>query len=557
MTVTAEHDQADVEIERPWWALTAVLIGVALIVLEGSLVNVLIPTIVDDLTIDRSQVLWVTSIYSMVFAAFLITFGTLSDRVGRRRLFLIGIAVFLGGSLLAGAATSGTWLILARAVEAFGGAMMLPTSIALINVHFRGDKRAAAFGLWGAVFGGMAAFGPLLGGWMAQEFSWRWAFYINIPVGLVSVALVLRFVPRSRVNPRAAGVEPFGVLLSSLGLALVVYGLIEGQAYGWWRALNDIALGPLTVSAGSMSPVPIAIVTGLVVLAGFVAWEAHRARTGRSVMMDLSLFRIRRYSYGNVVATTVSLGEFGALFMLPLWLQAVKGYDPIATGALIAVLGVGTVLAGGSAREAARALGPTRLIRVGMVLEILGLIGLAFTLSTTWSAWWLAIPMMVYGIGVGFDTAQLTNVVMQDVPPAKSGNASSMTSTFRQVGSTLGSAMLGALLFSALATSLNTSLKSDASMSAAQRESIVDEVVNTSGQYILALEKNPSVGPAADEAKQAYTDAARIMTLAASGFILVGLLFSLGLPADERRRPAKTAHEGRVGSPHTPRAPYL
>ena len=535
-TQAAPPPEADVEIERPWWALIAVLIGVALIVLEGSLVNVLIPTIVDDLKIDRTQVLWVTSIYSLIFAAFLITFGTLSDRVGRRRLFLLGTVTFLVGSVLAGAATGGTMLIVARAVEAFGGAMMLPTSIALINVHFRGDKRAAAFGLWGAVFGGMAAFGPLLGGWMAQDFSWRWAFYINIPVGIISILLVVRFVPASRTNPDAGGVEPLGVILSALGLALVVYGLIQGQAYGWWLALNDIAIGPFTVGKGDISPVPIALFLGVLVLVGFVLWELHRTRRGQSVMMDLSLFRIRRYSYGNIVATIVSLGEFAALFMLPLWLQAVAGYDPIETGALIAVLGVGTVLAGGGAREVARAMGPTRLVRFGMVLEVIGLLGVAFTLSTQWSAWWLAIPLFVYGIGVGFDTAQLTNVVLEDVPPMKSGNASSMTSTFRQVGSTLGSAALGTLLFSALAASLTASLRADASIPEEQRASIVDEVVNTSGQAIIALERNPQLGTAADDAKTAYTDAARVMTLAAAGCIVVGLGFSFGLPSDRRRR---------------------
>ncbi len=540
MSTTVEPAAAtETEIEKPWWALAAVLLGVALIVLEGSLVNVLIPTIVDDLKIDRTQVLWVTSIYSMIFAAFLITFGTLSDRIGRRRLFLIGMAVFLIGSVLAGASTGGTMLIVARAVEALGGAMMLPTSIAIINVHFRGDRRAAAFGLWGAVFGGMAAFGPLIGGWMAQDFSWRWAFYINIPIGIISVLLVLKFVPGSAMNPAARGVEPVGVLLSSLGLALIVYGFIEGQAFGWWLALNDIVIGPWNISQGSLSPVPIALTSGLLVLGAFIAWEAWRGRSGRSVMMDFSLFRIRRYGYGNVVAATVSLGEFGALFMLPLWLQAVKGYDPIATGSLVAVLGVGTVLAGGAAREFARWLGATRLVRVGMVLEILGLIAVAFTLSTTVSAWWLAIPLFVYGIGVGFDTAQLTNVVMQDVPPAKSGNASSMTSTFRQVGATLGSAILGTLLFSSLAASLTTSLKADPSITQEQRTQIVDEVVNTSGQYILALERNPAVGDAADEAKTAYTDAARIMTLAAAGFILIGLGFSFGLPADKHREPVE------------------
>jgi len=520
---------------RPWLALVALLLGVSLIVLEGSIVNVLIPTIVQDLSIDRTSVLWVTSIYSLVFAALLITFGVLSDRIGRKRMFMLGTAIFIAFNLLAGAAQSGDMLILARAGEAVGGAMMLPTSMAIINVNFRGPMRAAAFGLWGAVFGGMAAFGPLLGGWLADVASWRWAFYINVPLGLISLVMVWFVIVESKGEDRRR-LDVGGVITSSVGLGLIVFGLIEGQALGWWTLITTWDLGPIALTAGDLSPVPIALAIGALLIAVFLVSQSRRAKAGKSVLMDLSLFRIRRYGYGNVVATLVSLGEFGVLFALPLWLQSVQGFSALQTGALLAILGIGAVLAGGAARHVSAALGSTRVVRLGMVLEIVGIIGVMLTISVDRSAWWMAIPLFVYGIGVGFDSAQLTNVILSDVPPQRSGGASSVTSTLRQVGSTLGSAMLGTVLFVSLGLALSNDLAvNQPQISEEQRTQIVDEVVDTSGEAIIPLEQQPGMSDVANEAKQSYTRAVQIMAAFAGGAMVIGLLASFGLPADRRR----------------------
>jgi MFS family permease len=520
---------------RPWLALIALLLGVSLIVLEGSIVNVLIPTIVSDLGIDRTSVLWVTSIYSLVFAALLITFGVLSDRIGRKRMFMLGTAIFIAFNVLAGAAQSGDMLILARAGEAVGGAMMLPTSMAIINVNFRGPMRAAAFGLWGAVFGGMAAFGPLLGGWLADVASWRWAFYINVPLGLISLVMVWFVIAESKGDDRRR-VDIGGVLMSSIGLGLVVFGLIEGQALGWWTLITPWDLGPISLQPGGLSPVPICLGLGILLLTLFVVSQSRRAKAGKSVLMDLSLFRIRRYGYGNVVATLVSLGEFGVLFALPLWLQSVQGFSALQTGALLAILGIGAVLAGGAARHASAALGSTRVVRLGMVLEIIGIVGVMLTISVDRSAWWMAIPLFIYGIGVGFDSAQLTNVILSDVPPQRSGGASSVTSTLRQVGSTLGSAMLGTVLFVSLGLALSNDLAvNQPQLSEEQRTQIVDEVVDSSGEAIVPLEQQPGMADVANEAKQSYTRAVQIMAAFAGGAMVIGLIASFGLPADRRR----------------------
>ena len=520
---------------RPWLALVALLLGVSLIVLEGSIVNVLIPTIVQDLGIDRTSVLWVTSIYSLVFAALLITFGVLSDRIGRKRMFMIGTAIFIAFNLLAGAAQSGDMLILARAGEAVGGAMMLPTSMAIINVNFRGPLRAAAFGLWGAVFGGMAAFGPLLGGWLADVASWRWAFYINVPLGLISLVMVKFIIVESKGSDKKR-LDIGGVFMSSIGLGLVVFALIEGQALGWWTLITSWDLGPISLQPGALSPVPVTLAIGALLLALFVVSQSRRAKAGKSVLMDLSLFRIRRYGYGNIVATLVSLGEFGVLFALPLWLQSVQSFSPLQTGALLAILGIGAVLAGGAARHVSAALGSTRVVRLGMVLEILGIVGVILTISVDRSAWWMAIPLFIYGVGLGFDSAQLTNVILTDVPPQRSGGASSVTSTLRQVGSTLGSAMLGTVLFVSLGLALSNDLAvNQPQLSEEQRTQIVDQVVDSSGEAIVPLEQQPGMADVATEAKQSYTRAVQIMAGVAGGAMVIALIASFGLPADRRR----------------------
>ena len=534
MSAPSSTESASGVEKKPWLALVAILLGVSLIVLEGSIVNVLIPTIVQDLSIGRTDVLWVGSIYSLVFAALLITFGVLSDRIGRRRMFMLGTTIFIGFNLLAGASTSANMLILARAGEAVGGAMMLPTSMAIINVNFRGPMRAAAFGLWGAVFGGMAAFGPLLGGWLTDVASWRWAFYINIPLGILSLIMVRAFVTESKGADRKS-LDWSGVVLSSVGLGLVVFGLIEGQSVGWWTAITNWDLGPWQVQPGDLSPVPITIVLGTLLLVLFVVLQSTRARANKPVLIDLSLFRIRRYGFGNVVATLVSLGEFGVLFAIPLWAQSVHGLSPLETGALLAVLGLGVVLAGGGARHAAAAIGSTRLVRIGMVLEIIGIAGVALLISSDNSPWWLAIPFVIYGVGVGFDTAQLTNVILADVPAAKSGGASSVTSTLRQVGSTLGGALLGTVLFVSLGASLADNLEANQpQLSQADQTKIVDEVVDTSGEAIQGLAQDPKTADIAQEAKDAYTTAVRVMAGVAGFAVLIGLISSFGLPPDQR-----------------------
>jgi len=515
-----------------WLALTALLIGLSMIVIDGSVVNILLPDMVDDIGLNSTDVLWVNSIYSLIFASLLITVGLVADRFGRKKLFMIGTLIFLLGSFASGASQGPGMLITFRAVQAFGAAMMLPSSIAVINVMFTGRSRAMAFGFWGAVFGGAAALGPLLGGWLTQEFSWRWAFYINVPVAIISLIMVWRFVTESRVR-EVRGFDPVGVILSIVGLGLIVFGLIEGNDYGWWLQLQPFVLGPITIDQ-RLSVVPFAILIGLVCLVLLVLWSYWRTSLGRTALVDLPLFKIRRYGYGNLVALVVSLGEFGILFVMPLWIQSVAGYDPLKTGVILTALALGAFVSGGLARHLAAAIGPTRVVRVGMALEIIGILGIAFVLSPTRSPWWLVIPLFVYGIGLGLASAQLTSVVLEDVPADASGRASAMTSTFRQVGSALGSAILGAALFAGLGYFTTQDLESVSKLPPDQQAKIVDAVRGSAGQAIPKLEQIPGLSAEVTAAKDGYTTAARDTAHLAAVFVGFGLLVSFGLPRDRR-----------------------
>ncbi|MDQ1304531.1 MAG: hypothetical protein QG671_358 [Actinomycetota bacterium] len=549
-TATVEPPRIGNQSKHPWLALVSLLLGLSMIVIDGSVVNVLLPDMVRDLKLSSTDVLWVNSIYSLLFAALLIPVGLIADKYGRRKLFLLGSVIFLLGSLAAGASQSSEWLISARAVQAVGASMMLPSSIAIINVMFVGKQRAVAFGLWGAVFGGAAALGPLLGGWLTQDFSWRWAFYINVPVAIISAILVLSNVPESKIKG-VDGLDPVGFVLSAAGLGLIVFGLIEGQQYGWYKAIADFHAGPIHIDEPGISVVPVAIVTGLILVGALIWWSKHQTNAGRTTMIDLSLFKIRRYGYGNVVALVVSLGEFGILFVLPLWLQSVAGRDPMSTGVILASLAFGALLSGGLARRLSSAIGATMVVRLGMVLEIVGILGIGLTFSTTRNPWWLCVPLMIYGLGLGLASAQLTNVVLSDVPPDKSGRASAMTSTFRQLGSALGAAILGAVLFTGLGTFMTEDLKGVSNLPQDQQEQIINSVRGSAGQAIVSMETIPQLAPEVAAAKEGYTTAARDTAFVAGMFVFFGLLVSLGLPKDPPGR-TDTEEDKRLAAAGSP-----
>ncbi|MFY1700423.1 MFS transporter [Micromonospora sp. WMMA1923] len=523
-----------------WWGLLAISLGVATIIVDATIVNVAVPAIIDDLGITSSDAQWVQEAYILVFAALLLVAGRFADRVGRRRIFVVGVVVFVAASVLAALAGSGEALIGARVLQGLGGAMMLPTSLSLLNATFTGRERGTAFAIWGATIGGAAALGPLLGGWLTTEYSWRWAFGINVPVGVVVVAATLALVAESRDERAERGVDWLGALLSVLGTTGVVFALIEGRSYGWWRREQPFRLFGLDWTS-DISPVPVAAGLGLLALTALVAQQWHRNRAGRPALLDLSLFGIGSFRNGVVAAAIVSLGEFGLLFALPLWYQNVLGYSAFGTGLALLPLAVGSFLSSGLGALLTRRFGAVRVVQVGVAAELVGVAGLGLVVAPD-TTWWAPLGLLfVYGVGVGLATAQLTGVSLRQVPVRQSGQGSGVQSTARQVGSAFGVAVLGTVLFASLGGILGDRLADQPGLDPGQRDQIVTAVRQSGGAAIGGLAADPRTAAVAEEARTAFSTATRYAAFAAAGFLLLGLAACARLP---REAPASEPDAG-------------
>jgi len=519
---------------RRWLAMPFVALGVAMIIVDATIVNVAVPTIIRELHVTARTAEWFNTIYALVFASLLITLGHTGDVWGRRRLFLTGTVVFVAASLVAAAAPSGSVLILGRFLQGIGGAMILPATLSTVNATFSGHDRAIAFAIWGSTIGGVAALGPLLGGWLTTDYSWRWAFLINVPIGAVVVAGIVFVVPETREPDLRRGVDWWGNLLLISGLATLVFGLVEGGQYGWWQLVAQFDAPGIRWPEGWPSPVAVAFVVSVISLVGFAFLERARRRQGRVVLVDLGLFGIRSFAAGNVAVAVVALGEFGLLFVLPLFLQGVLGYSALDTGLLFLALALGTFFVGGVTPQLARRITARGVARLGLALEAVGIVGLGLSLSPTVSAWEMVPWLFLYGTGVGMATAQLTGVILTDVPVEDSGQAAGIQSTARQVGSALGIAILGTILLTSLASYTRDALNHVSGLPSPTADRVVHIVRSSGGAAIGSLDDLPNGPQLVHLASAAAIDATRTVAFTAGAFILVGLVATLALPPTAR-----------------------
>ncbi|MFE7370012.1 MFS transporter [Streptomyces anulatus] len=528
---------------RQWLGLVAVALGVALIVVDLTIVNVILAPIIDDLSIGSSEAQWIQESYAITFAALLLVTGRLSDLYGARRIFLLGLAVFGVTSLLAALAPGGGPLILARFVQGVGGAMMLPTSLALLNATFTGRARGQAFAVWGSTIGAAAAVGPLLGGWLA-DLSWRWAFGINIPLVALIVAGVLLHLDAS---PRTPGrIDGVGAVLSAAGLGLLAFVLIEGRVYGWLLTTEPLEIGGFSWSGG-LSPVFVALLLSVLALGAFWRRQTALSRAGDEPLMDVGLFSIRSFRNGNFVTLMVGLGEFGIIAVLPLWLQFALGYSAFEAGLALVALAAGSFVASGASFPMAATVPALAQVRIGLVLEAAGLTALALTASTDSSWWLIALALFVYGIGVGFATAQVTNIVLVDVPERSGGQASGIQSAARELGSALGIALLTTLFFSTLASGMTDRLTREG-VPAGEAERLGGVVTDSAGSVIGTLAAEPRTAAAAEAAREAMAVGVQVSGYVCAGLLLLALAATLFMSPGPKGPSAPDARRARPGA---------
>ncbi|WP_390886073.1 MFS transporter [Corynebacterium ramonii] len=355
----------------------------------------------------------------------------------------------------------------------------------------------------------MAAIGPLLGGWLTQSFSWHWIFLINIPI-VIALLIAGHFVFGPDHKGAIVGFDVPGTLLSALALGLTVFGVIEGTSLGWWN-----------------SPVPFAIACGLIAAVLFIVLERARQRAGKPVLLDVRLLRIGSFSNGNITALTVALGEFSALFVLPLYLISVLRLGTIHAGWVLATLALGSILSGAAARHLAATFGPAITVIIGLVLEVVGIAGAGLLIGPATSAPLIALVLAIYGAGVGLASAQLASVVLADVPVESSGMGSATQSTSRQLGSVLGVAIAGTVLAIDVVRRVVEGL-TNLGMTGPQAEQLAHATADSAGAAIPALAEKmgPDVGSALSAA---FADATSSVLYVSAGVLLLGLISAVRL----------------------------
>ncbi|GAA2726787.1 MFS transporter [Actinocorallia aurantiaca] len=420
---------------NPWAILLTLALGFFMTLLDLTIVNIAIPSMIDRLDASLDEVLWVVSGYTLVLAVLLITAGRLGDLRGQRRMFMLGVAVFTAASLLCGLAQEPWQLIAARVVQGLGAALLMPQTMALIVATFPPDRRGAAMGIWGGVAGLATIAGPTIGGVLVSLLDWRWIFFVNVPIGILVLVLAVSVIPDVRYS-REHRLDLPGVVLATLALFFLAFGLTEGERYGW----NGLIWGSFAASA--------------VVLSLFVIQQ--KRRQGDEPLVPFSLLRQRNFTILSLVGMTVSIGMIGMFLPISLYLQSVLGYSPMKAGLVLAPCSVMSMLLAPAAGRLSDRIGGKHILLFGMLLYALGLAWL--TLSLSLDAHWavLVAPLLVAGLGIGCVFAPMATEAMREIPPTLAGSAAGVNNTIRQLGSVLGSAVAGAILQSQIVSSIRS-----------------------------------------------------------------------------------------------------
>ena len=463
---------------RRWAILFVMVFSLLIVVLDNSVLNVALRTIQQELDATQSELEWAVNSYTLVFAGLLFTWGVLGDRLGRRRILLIGMISF--GATSALCAFSGTpgELIAARSLMGVAGASVLPVTLAIVTNVFPPTERGRAIGIWAGATGLGVAIGPIVGGVLLEHFWWGSVFLINVPIAIIAAILITSLVPESK-DPNPSRIDPLGVVLSLVGVVALVYGIIRGGQLDNWASLE--VLGPIAL--------------GIALLAVFVIVE----RRSDHPSLDVTLFKDPRFSASTAAITLAFFALFGAVFFLSFYLQYVKGFSPLEAGLRLIPTALGLIIFAPLSERLVRIVGVRWVVAAGLTTVALSFLGIQ--LITADSPYWhLGILQGMLGCGMGLTVAPSTTAFMSALPRERAAAGSAVTNAFRQVGGALGVAVLGSIIATQYRSEVSTAL-----LAKGFPKPVVDQVSESLGATVQAINSSQVVQDKQDLLHQAYT----------------------------------------------------
>lgn len=540
-------EEVQEESAKKWWGFSFLALGLLVVALDLSITDVAVPSIVKDLGISAADATLVVTVYMVVAASMMVTMGRVADLIGPRKAFLIGTVLFAVGSLITGLAGDLGVLLLGRAIQGLVVAIVIPASLSLLNHNFPGGRsRVLAFSLWTAVIGSAMALGPLIGGFLSAEFSWRWAFLINLPIVIVAAIgtrITISIVP---ADSKENGFDVVGSIFLVLGVASFTFGLQEATNLGWWTSESDTILGGTVPWNLAISATPILVGLGVFLLVVFVAIERSRARRGLGVVLEFQLFHVRNFTPGVLAAAFMTAGAFGLLLVIPWYAQYILDADPLGAGLMLAPLGLGMAIGG---PIISRTTSPLRRTVVLMLLvQPVATTALVPFIGVDSQGWWLAPLLMIDGFAWGAAFSILVSMLLQDVPKPLSGVAGGTQTAARLLFGAIGGAILTSVLLGSVSVQMENVDESD--LTAQERTQIAHlyqfsaqmhvPTTDPDGESVNEKRQDAAFAEVIEETKEDMVWGIRLAVLGAALFSLLGLFAGLRL---------KQSEEIEVGSP--------